>query len=161
MNQTKDSDETAIVEKKLTQLGKKIDDNRTFIKALDDDDKLLYKSTRDRLKIDTHGELTDTEYDNISTMMFFCDKFEEHFYNQNPEDVNVDLFNIYRMAKEKITDHLKDYRESSKKTPSSIKGIQQYLEQIKMKDGTVITRGFKKKDDEPEIIEIIEEVNNG
>lgn len=160
MNQTKDLDETAIVEKKLNQLGKKIDDNRLFIKALDNDDKLLYKSTRDRLKIDTHNELTDTEYDNLSTMMFFCDKFEEHFYGQNPEDVNVDLFNIYRMAKEKITDHLKDYRESTKQTPSSIKGIQQYLEQIKMKDGTIITRGFK-KEEEPEIIEIIEETKNG
>ena len=160
MNQTKDSNDIVLVEKKLTQLGKKIDDNRLFIKALDDEDKLLYKSTRDRLRIDTHNELTDTEYDNLSTMMFFCDKFEEHFYNQNPEDVDVDLFNIYRMAKEKITDHLKDYRESSKQTPSSIKGIQQYLEQIKLKDGTIITRGFK-KDEEPEIIEIIEEAKNG
>ena len=159
MNQTKDSAETALAEKRLVTLGRKIDDNRQFLQALEAGDKTLYKSIRDRLRIDTHDELTDTEYDNLSTMMFFCDKFEEHFYNQNPEDVDVDLFNIYRMAKEKITDHLKDYREASKKTPSSIKGIQQYLEQIKMKDGTIITRGFKQAD-EGEIIEI-EEVKDG
>lgn len=145
---------------RLTALSKKIDDKRTFIKALGDDDKKLYKNIRERLVLDTHSELTETEYDNISTMMFFCDRFEHLFSNTDAGDIDPDLFNIYRMSKEKITDHLKDYREASKQTPSSIKGIKEYLEKIKTDDGKIIIRAFK-KDDEGEIIEIEETSNDG
>jgi hypothetical protein len=75
---------------------------------------------REMLKIDTKNELTETEYESIAKMQFFCDRFEAHFSGFEVADINPDLLETYRKMKTQITAFLRDYREGTKRTPPSI-----------------------------------------
>jgi len=135
----------------LKDLSKKIDNRRKFMAVLDSDDKRLYKHTVERLRKDTNSELTETEYEVLATMMFFCDKFEKHFANQSAEEIDNDLFNTYRLTKTQIHNALKDYREKARLTPPSIEGLKSYLLEIETKDGKKIKQVIDIED--PIIIE--------
>ena len=61
---------------------------------------------------DTQGELTFTEYENLVTLSFVCESFEENVIGGSWEDVNPKLFSEYRRAKETIMVTMGKNRES-------------------------------------------------
>ena len=102
------------------------------------------------LKIDTKNELTQTEYEGIAKMQFFCDRFESFFSTQNIETIEPEIVDLYRKMKTQITVFLRDYREGSKQSPPSIILIKNYL--TKTKDELEALKFISK--DEPEIIDV-------
>jgi len=144
----------------LKKLQKKLKEAKSFLSVLTPEDEKLFKLKMESLVKDTDSELTSVEYENLTTMMIFCDKFEKFFYNEDPSKIDVDLFNVYRMAKEAITEALRDYRKESKRAPQSIDAIKSAIIEIQKDDGTIIKKKYEKKVpiiQDIEIIEIIEE----
>lgn len=115
---------------RMKKLAKKIENSSNFFKELDTVEKKRFINIVDGLREDTNNELTDTEYEGISKMIYFCDEFERLFSNQGLENADTDMLEIYRKMKTQITIFLKDYREGKRATPSSIKVIQNYLIKI-------------------------------
>ena len=134
----------------IRKLSQNITNTSNFIKSLDDNDKKLYKNMVELLKVDTKNELTETEYESISKMQFFCDRFETYFNTQNIQDIDPEVLDLYRKMKTQITAFLRDYREGTKSTPPSITLIKNYL--IKTKDELASLKFVDKN--EAEIIDI-------
>lgn len=134
----------------LQRISKNIENTSNFIRSIEEEDKKLYKNMVELLKLDTRNELTQTEYEGIAKMQFFCDRFEAVFGTQSMETADPELLDIYRKMKTQITLFLRDYREGTRQTPPSITLIKQYL--IKSKDELEEIKFIKK--DEPIIIDV-------
>jgi hypothetical protein len=134
----------------LQKISKNIENTSLFLKNINQDDRKLYKNIIELLKIDTKNELTQTEYEGIAKMQFFCDRFESFFSTQQIETVDPEILDLYRKMKTQVTAFLRDYREGTKQTPPSITLIKNYL--IKTKDELEALKFIKK--DEVEIIDV-------
>jgi hypothetical protein len=139
----------------LIKISKNIENTSNFIQSIDEDDLKLYKNMIELLKIDTKNELTQTEYEGIAKMQFFCDRFESLFSSQAIETLDPELLDLYRKMKTQITIFLRDYREGTKQTSPSIVLIKNYL--IKAKDELKDLKYVEKE--EAEIIDV--EMENG
>lgn len=119
----------------LVELSKKIDDGSGFVRSLQSrEDKKLYKNVLDRLRKETRNELTETEYANLARMMFWCDRFEALFAGTPASDINIDLYNAYRITMSSVTEAMKDYREKTRLPPSSVREIRNYIITLKNDD---------------------------
>lgn len=116
----------------LQKISQNIENTSVFLKNINAEEKKLYKNMVNLLKIDTRNELTQTEYEGIAKMQFFCDRFESFFSTQQIETVDPEILDLYRKMKTQVTAFLRDYREGTKQTPPSITLIKNYL--IKTKD---------------------------
>ena len=123
--------ENSVNSAELLKISRNIENTSRFIQSIEEEDKKLYKNMVDLLKSDTRNELTQTEYEGIAKMQFFCDRFEAVFSAQSIETVDPELLDLYRKMKTQITAFLRDYREGTKQTPPSITLIKQYLVQTK------------------------------
>lgn len=128
----------------LQRISRNIENTSNFLRNIEENDQKLYKNMVDLLKIDTKNELTETEYESIAKMQFFCDRFESFFSGQNIQEVNPELLDLYRKMKTQVAAFLRDYREGTKTTPPSIMIIKNYL--TKTKD-ELDNLKFIKKDD--------------
>jgi len=111
----------------IKDLAKKIESSSNFFKEMESKEKKRFITIVEGIQKDTNGEMTDTEYESIAKMIYFCDEFESLFSQQGIENADTDLLEIYRKMKTQITMFMKDFREGKKSTPSSIKVIQNYL----------------------------------
>jgi hypothetical protein len=115
----------------LQRISRNIENTSNFLRSINEDDKKLYENMVKLLKIDTKNELTQTEYEGIAKMQFFCDKFEQLFSSQPTDAIDPGILDIYRKMKTQITLFLRDYREGTKQTPPSIILIKNYLTKAK------------------------------
>lgn len=142
--------ENSVNSAELLKISRNIENTSRFIQSIEEEDRKLYKNMVELLKSDTKNELTQTEYEGIAKMQFFCDRFEAIFSAQAIETVDPDLLDLYRKMKTQITAFLRDYREGTKQTPPSITLIKQYL--IQSKDELDKLKFIPK--DEPVIIDV-------
>ncbi len=151
------STDKRIKAKEIKELAKKIESSSDFVKNLSKENRVLFFNIVERLRDDTFGELTDTEYEGISKMIFFCDRFEMMFGDMGVENVETEILDLYRKMKTQITVFLKDYREGKKVTPPSIQVIKNYM--IKLDDMLDDIDAVELDDGQPEIIDL--EVTDG
>jgi len=137
----------------IRKLAEKIESSSNFVKEMNKDQKKLYLNIVKGLQEDTNNELTDTEYESIAKMSYFCDMFEQLFKNRGLENTDSDILDLYRKMKTQITIFMKDYREGKRTTPPSIKVIQNYLIKISKSEDALDDMRFEPPDD-AEIIDV-------
>jgi len=116
--------------KDIKELTKSIENSSNFVKKLIGDDKRLYGNIVQRVRNDTNGEFTDTEYESISKMILFCDRFEEYFNAVGVSEVETEMLDLYRKMKTQITIFMQNYRDGKKVTPPSIQMIKIQLNKL-------------------------------
>lgn len=138
--------------KEIVTLAKKIEKSSEFVQEMSEKDKKQYTNIVTMLRDDTHGELTDTEYETISKMMYFCDKFEKMFGKMGVENADTELLDLYRKMKTQIAVFMKDYREGKRITPPSIQIIKNFL--IKSEKAVDELENMVFSDDGPDVIDV-------
>jgi hypothetical protein len=152
MRKTRASTDEKIVLKEIIDLARRIENTSEFVKEMAEKDKKQYNNIVVMLRNDTNGELTDTEYEKISKMMFFCDKFEKMFGEIGVENADTEVLDLYRKMSTQIAVFMKDYREGKKTTPPSIQIIKNYL--IKSEKSVDELEDMVFSDGGPEVIDI-------
>ena len=127
----------------------KIESGSDFVKLMKKDEKKMFINIVERLRDDTQGELTDTEYESIAKMVYFCDQFETFIADQGVQNVETNLLDLYRKMKTQITIFMRDHREGKKVTPPSIQVIKNYLVNFDKE-----LRGLTFDDKGPQIIDV-------
>ena len=119
-----------------------------FFLSLDKDLKLRYLEILGQIYDDTDGELSFTEYENLVTLSFVCESFEENVISHGWDDVDPKLFSEYRRAKETIMKAMNANRESRLTDKNTIRESKEAMKMIRDTLGSLKGNHLELDDDD-------------
>ncbi len=131
-------------------LTKYLKSKNALIRAFTEEERGQFLSIQRQLRADTKGELTETEYEQLTVMLMFLPRYDGWAKDKNVDLIPVELQNVARLYRDRVIQEMRKFREKGGRGEEFLKKATEIVLAMEREDGGELRFEWKK----PKIIDI-------